>query len=262
MADADRASPVSPTSNVAHTAKSFVLGAVAGYLATTLVLLGLGLLLVHVLLHGAIGAWDGHTSAWLARHRTPWVNDVTADLTKLANTSGILVVALAVVAGLLIRRHVREACLFVVGLSVELATFLTVNSLIDRPRPHVPKLDSVPTTTSYPSGHIAATLTLYVLIAVCVGRLLRSSRWPRVVAWVFAIALPALVGFARVYRGMHHVTDVVAGALVGIGAVLTAVLVVLQEEGRPRPDELEPPAREPVGGESRVPAEREYAVPG
>jgi membrane-associated phospholipid phosphatase len=242
MVDADRASP---KSSVARLARSFALGAAVGYAATTLVILALGVLLTHVLLPGTVGAWDGHASAWLARHRTPWLDDVTADLTKVANTSGVVVVAIAVEIVLLLRRHARAACVVVVGLAVELASFLTVNALIARPRPHVPKLDSVPTTTSFPSGHIAATLTLYVLIALCVVHFSRSTAWHRV-AWVVAVVLPVLVGFARVYRGMHHVTDVLAGVLLGIGSVTTGLVVVQPWHDEVRRELPEPFEPEPV----------------
>ena len=213
---------------IARTAGVLALGALIGYVVVSLVLLGIGMLLMHVLLHGALGKWDVHANAWFAHRRTPWLNDVTSELTRLANTLGVVVVAAIVEVVLLIRRHAREALLLLVGLPVELATFLTVNTLIDRPRPSVPKLDSVPSTASFPSGHIAATLTLYVLIAVCVTRLARSTAWHRI-AWTVAVALTLLVGFARVYRGLHHVTDVVAGLILGIGAVVTAYLDVRYE---------------------------------
>ena len=34
------------------------------------------------------------------------------------------------------------------------------------------------------------------------------------------------VAFARTYRGMHHVTDVVAGALLGVGALAASAFAV------------------------------------
>ncbi len=36
--------------------------------------------------------------------------------------------------------------------------------------------------------------------------------------------LPVIVALSRLYRGMHHLSDVVAGVLVGIGALLIALL--------------------------------------
>jgi hypothetical protein len=48
----------------------------------------------------------------------------------------------------------------------------------------------------------------------------------RAAASMIAFALAALVGFARVYRGMHHLTDVLAGALLGVGALTVALVAV------------------------------------
>jgi membrane-associated phospholipid phosphatase len=38
-----------------------------------------------------------------------------------------------------------------------------------------------------------------------------------------ALAIPALVALSRMYRGMHHPTDVLAAVLVGIGCLVVAV---------------------------------------
>ena len=40
----------------------------------------------------------------------------------------------------------------------------------------------------------------------------------------YRAAIPPLVALARMYRGMHHPTDALAGMLLGIGALLLALL--------------------------------------
>jgi membrane-associated phospholipid phosphatase len=207
-------------------ARTIALTAAIGYAIVSVVLLGLGLLLTHVLLHGALGRWDNDSSRWLAAHRVSWLNDVTAVFSWLADTIGIVIVAAVTEVVLFLRRHRREALLLLVGLPVELAGFLTVNTLVDRPRPAVHRLGSLPSTSSFPSGHTAAALVLYGLIALIVSRIARSPVAHRI-AWTFAILMPLLVGFSRVYRGMHHVTDAVAGVLLGLGSLVTARAAVL-----------------------------------
>ena len=66
-------------------------------------------------------------------------------------------------------------------------------------------------TGSYPSGHIAATLCLWVAIAILV--MPRTDRWWRWITVVLAVVMPLVVAASRVYRGMHHPTDIV-GALI------------------------------------------------
>ena len=68
---------------------------------------------------------------------------------------------------------------------------------------------------SFPSGHIAATIVLYGLIAVF-ARQLGAPQWAQVLITLWAVVASLAVGWARMYRGMHHPIDVVAGGLLGL----------------------------------------------
>lgn len=65
---------------------------------------------------------------------------------------------------------------------------------------------------SFPSGHSSNAVTLY-------GSLAAHERKRRVL-WVLAIALPLLVGFSRVFVGVHYPTDVLGGWVLGVLVVL------------------------------------------
>jgi membrane-associated phospholipid phosphatase len=45
----------------------------------------------------------------------------------------------------------------------------------------------------------------------------------RVMAVVLGVAIPLFAGWSRAYRGMHHFSDVVAGLLMGLGALVILV---------------------------------------
>jgi undecaprenyl-diphosphatase len=63
----------------------------------------------------------------------------------------------------------------------------------------------VPITSSFPSGHATAAFTVVPFLADgLVGR----------TAWY---GLAALVAGSRVYVGMHHASDVLVGAALGVG---------------------------------------------
>jgi len=49
--------------------------------------------------------------------------------------------------------------------------------------------------------------------------------WLRVVAFGLVSLIAVAAGFSRMYRGMHHLTDVGAGVLMGIGALAVLVFV-------------------------------------
>ncbi len=70
----------------------------------------------------------------------------------------------------------------------ELTLFLGTSAIVDRARPDVLHLDGRLPTSSFPSGHVAATLCLYVAIAVPV--LARTRAWWRWVAVSAAVLTP------------------------------------------------------------------------
>jgi membrane-associated phospholipid phosphatase len=208
----------------AHPATAVASVAVGGYLVICVVFAGIGLLITHQL--GALSRWDDDVVRWFADNRTSALNHWTDYATKVADTFGILVVLLAAAILLFVLRHRWEALFLVVALCLELATFLTVNTVVDRPRPAGPRLGSLPSTSSFPSGHTAAMVALYGGMALLINARVRE-RIVRLVAWIVALLAASAIGVARVYRGMHHPSDVIAGALLGF-AVLAVAFVAMR----------------------------------
>ncbi len=198
-----------------------MLSVVAAYGALSVVFLAMGFLLTKVALHGPVGRWDDHAEVWLAHHRTVVLNQVTRFTSWLADAPQILAVAVPASIVLAVKRRWHDLMIIAVGLPLELAVFLTVTFPVGRDRPAVHKLNAEPSTGSFPSGHITATIVLYCGIALILDR--RIQAWAgRVVLWVIAVAMPLVVGFARAYRGMHHPTDVAAGAVLGVACLVVA----------------------------------------
>jgi undecaprenyl-diphosphatase len=173
---------------------------------------GVGRLLAHVEAHDALGRADLAVVRWLADHRTAWLNAVTGVLSAMASTKVVVAIGflLALAAGLTWRRW-REPAMLLITLLGEVAIFLSITALVDRPRPPVVRLDVAPPTSSFPSGHTAASVALYGALAVLASERFhgRSVHW---LALVLTFVVPAAVAFSRMYRGMHYPTDVLAGA--------------------------------------------------
>ena len=168
-----------------------------------------------------LSAEDGVNRA-LARHRDPALNGLSGFFSAVADTpSAIALSAVAFVAIRVLTHHWPEAVFVAVALLSEVAVFLATTFVIERSRPVVPHLDTAPPTSSFPSGHTAAATALYVAVVLVARR--HGAPWP---VWLMA-AVPGAVGFSRLYRGMHHPSDVVAGVVLGALCVLLAHRVVL-----------------------------------
>ncbi len=126
-------------------------------------------------------------------------------------------------------RRWHEPLLLAVSLILEAAIFITVTHIVQRPRPDVPKLEQSPINSSFPSGHTAAAAVYSALVVILFWHC-RHRLW-RTLAVVASVVMPAAVGAARVYAGMHAVSDVVAGALLGFACVAVVTTVLVRHRG-------------------------------
>jgi membrane-associated phospholipid phosphatase len=171
----------------------------------------------------ATGA-DDQISQWFATHRSPGWNSITGFFSEMASTMVVIGIALVVVIVELVRRHRDGVWLIIVAMTGEVTMFLAITALVDRPRPTVEHLDSAPPTSSFPSGHTFATFVLWTTIAV----IATVHMWPlvlRVLTRVLAVVMPAAVALSRVYRGMHHPTDVTASIILGVVWMVVVVFL-------------------------------------
>jgi membrane-associated phospholipid phosphatase len=195
-------------------------------LALALVLVGIGRAITSLPRDNAFLVWENGVNTWFVSIRTPTLDTMTHVGSYLAET--ITCIALLLVAMAVCRWRTGRwfeawvVCAAIVG---ELWVFLLVTFLVDRARPVVPHLDAAPPTSSFPSGHTGAAVALYGCIAVVLWRTSRRGPWVRALIALCCI-VPVVVAVSRVYRGMHHVSDVVFGAIGG-GVWLLVVVTVL-----------------------------------
>jgi undecaprenyl-diphosphatase len=195
------------------------------FLSATAVLVSVGLLITNGPMSGPIGRWDARISTWLVSHRTGNLNTATVIGSGLGMTEVIVGLELIAIIVLSIVRRWRDVGYLVMAVSLEAAVALTSSTIVDRPRPKVIRLDSVPPTKSFPSGHTAAAIALYVGLAILITPHLRL-RLLRAVVWLISLLIPVSVGISRVYRGMHFATDVLGSVLLGALALWLAGMVV------------------------------------
>lgn len=160
---------------------------------------------------------------WTADHRTETLTAISGPAAELGNTWVVVGIAavVAALAGLAFHSW-RPIVLLAVALCGEVAIFLTTTALIDRPRPPVQHLDdTLPPTSSFPSGHTAAAICLYGSVAVLVLCWTRR-RWRSVVVGI-ALAIIVSVAAARLYRGAHYPTDVLGSVLFAVPWLLVTV---------------------------------------
>ncbi|WP_438853357.1 phosphatase PAP2 family protein [Agromyces sp. M3QZ16-3] len=111
-------------------------------------------------------------------------------------------------------RNPRAAVAPVAALALETACFVGAAALVGRPRPQgVWRPEPPHATSSFPSGHTAASVALHTTLADLMDR--HEARGARALGPVLRYGIPGAVAFSRIHRGQHHITDTVAGLLLG-----------------------------------------------
>jgi undecaprenyl-diphosphatase len=160
---------------------------------------------------GASFGMQGLHREWL----TPVMNFVThlGDLTTLE-----IVLGIAVVFFLVLRRWRTACCLAATGLAAYALEY-SVKPWVKRPRPDLSWVAHRPTSPSFPSGHALLSMAVYVGIALGLAAMMRRRGLGGLVV-VAGMALAVMIGFTRMYLGVHYMSDVVGGFCAGLACAL------------------------------------------
>lgn len=201
----------------------FIVALLAGYALLVTAMVFLGLIMVHVLLPiGGLQEADENFSQWLAENRSPTQEDISWVGSTLSGGHVIpAVLGIGLVTFLVMRRWILAAFVVLV-VGVESATYRVTSLIVERERPDVERLEGLPVDASYPSGHTAAAVAMYGgLLLLLASRL--DNAVVRSITIVLGVGVPLFVAWSRMYRGMHHLSDVIAGLLMGLGAIVILV---------------------------------------
>ena len=159
--------------------------------------------------HTRLVALDARIAEWLHAHGRPGLIAFLLAVTHLNSTAAIG--AWSVLFGAALARLRERYWMLTLALAVGGAMLLNLllKGAYERMRPRFEDPLVTLGTYSFPSGHTAAAVAFYgVLAAFLVSRFYDTRR--RIVIVLGAIAMVALVAFSRVYLGAHYLSDVVA----------------------------------------------------
>jgi membrane-associated phospholipid phosphatase len=195
--------------------------ALTGFVVLVGSMLGVGLVGELFLFDSSVGRLELEWTEWIAGHRVAVLDTLATVGSSFTDTWTVIGTAFGASTMLWVTGYRGHAWTLPIGLAVELTVFLAVATIIGRERPDVTPLGSVPSTSSFPSGHVAAGVVLYGGLVVIAASIVESKAVARL-ATIAAALLIAWVASARVYEAVHHPSDVVGGAMLGMGALVVA----------------------------------------
>ena len=212
-----------------------VIGAVlAAFVLVEALLLGLGMLITRVLDDTGLHQAEAEAENAILDARDPALDGVTAVGSWAGATVPIIVLgAIGCLVLWRLGRGPRFAVFLALAVVGETSLFLIAAAVIDRNRPDIPQLDDAPPTSSFPSGHTAASIALMFGLVIALYALYRARRI-LVIGAVLATLYAGFVLVSRLYRGMHWPTDVGASIVFASAWLLSlrAILLPGGDSGR------------------------------
>ena len=156
---------------------------------------------------------DRTVMSFVVDHRTPGIDQAMRVVTVAG--SWIAALALAVVVLVLVVAHGLPAAVAVAVPAAWIGELLAVTlakEVVQRPRPpeHVQHVGSH--GWSFPSGHSATAVVVFLMTATLVTAVV-VRRVVRLLMWALCALMALLVGFSRIELGVHWTTDVLASLI-------------------------------------------------
>jgi len=190
-------------------------------LAAAAAALALFLWLAQFVADKAAVPFDASVRDWAHTHSSPALTNFMRLMSLIGSPA--LLVALSLIA-FVILLHVahwpREALLFLITMAGGFVLDGVLKVVFHRARPPSYFGTPEPNSYSFPSGHALFSVCLWGSLALFAGQRVRAAA-ARAAIYAGAVLLPSLIGYSRIYLGVHYPSDVIASYAAAIVWVAT-----------------------------------------
>ncbi len=165
----------------------------------------------------------------LAASRTDTLTRAMIVVSTLGEWTVILLLSFAIAMSLYFKRLRTEASGLLVATAGGALAVLILKYLVLRPRPDVALRAIVETSPSFPSAHAALAVAFFGFLAYLI---VRDNKRLRIVPIAAVVVLCAIIGFSRLYLGVHYLSDVIGGY--AVGALFLWIGIEIQDWFTPR----------------------------
>jgi undecaprenyl-diphosphatase len=195
--------------------------------------------LAEEMLEGDTQQFDAFVRTAVHQLATPGLTRLMQVFSFLGSVAAVTTMCLVAICVSLYFRHARTAALLAITMLGVAVLDVALKHAFHRPRP-VAFFGATPSSYSFPSGHALGSFCFYGMLAAILAARARG-RGAKFCVWMAAVVLVGMIGFSRIYLGVHYPSDVIAGycaAAVWVGAVgfLDRTLRAGERE-KPAPDE-------------------------
>lgn len=154
-------------------------------------------------------------------HSSPVLDQFFLVITNFGGTIAVVHITAITLALLMARKQYKHATIVAAAVGGAALINVVLKLIFERARPDLWEQFIVETSYSFPSGHaMISSVLAFAAIAV-----FWKTKW-RLAVIISASLFTILIGFSRLYLGVHYPTDVLAGWFVSAAWALVVVAVV------------------------------------
>lgn len=149
--------------------------------------------------------------------RSPTLISLFSWVTMLANPTSVVILVLGItIIAYMMSKQIRFSlwilCTNIIG---SLALNPLVKNIFQRSRPDESFRLVKETSYSFPSGHSFASIVAFGCLIIIITLFIQSAFWRKCLS-ILCLAMIFLIGFSRIFLGVHYLTDVIGGFSLGL----------------------------------------------
>lgn len=159
-------------------------------------------------------------------------DETTNIVVKLISTLGSTIVILTVIFSLFILFKNKKYCIYT-GIACLLGCIIenVLKIIIKKPRPTEFWPISIEKTYSFPSGHAFMSVVLYGMLIYFINKEVKNKYVRYIGTCIFSLII-FLVGFSRIYLGVHYATDVIGGYILALIFLIIYIKFVVERKDK------------------------------
>ncbi len=201
------------------------------YILTIVLPLLIFLFLAVNVLNNNIQAFDAYVYSIVSKIISEKMTTFMKFITFLASQQFLGIISVLIFLSIFTKKQKYSfyAAMSIINISLSSIINVGLKWLIDRNRPDILKLVEV-TGLSFPSGHSMASISFYGFIIYLCSRFCKG-KYKNLIIFPLAILI-VLIGFSRIYLGVHYSSDVLGGFSLGVFwlGVFTLIIEKVQEK--------------------------------
>ena len=143
--------------------------------------------------------------------RTEWLTNIMKVIT---NIGGAYVLIIISILSIILIKDKKIGIAITSNLLIVTALNILLKNIIERPRPEGYRL-ILETGYSFPSGHSMVSMAFYGFIIFLIWKKVKNIKLKYISTIILSILIP-LIGFSRIYLGVHYASDVLGGFAIAL----------------------------------------------